>query len=221
MDEGIEDFGRLLVRHPNACISNSNRHLRTTAFAHDTRNDLNATFLGKLNRVTDEVRDKLPHTRGIGQNRLRQAAFATKAEIDAFVFRAAFHNRDDFAKDRIQPWRIILTATKDLPEEANLLTDEHQDRTMVIHGASLDRALSLLGDQGVCSVMIESGGRLFSHGLANDLIDEVVIYLAPIIGGGDSRLMPMNQLVADLNEVNYTTIGRDLRVTGFPTRRHS
>ena len=129
--------------------------------------------------------------------------------------------RDDFAKDRIQPWRIILTATKDLPEEANLLTDEHQDRTMVIHGASLNRALSLLGDQGVCSVMIESGGRLFSHGLANDLIDEVVIYLAPIIGGGDSRLMPMNQLVADLNEVNYTTIGRDLRVTGFPTRRHS
>ncbi len=129
--------------------------------------------------------------------------------------------RDEFAKDRPQPWRVILTATRELPEDATLLTDEHQDRTMIIHGASLDRALALLGDQGVCSVMIESGGRLFAHGLANDLIDEVVIYLAPIIGGGDTRIMALNQLVADLEEVDYTPVGRDLRVTGFPNRRRS
>ncbi|MCB1231612.1 MAG: bifunctional diaminohydroxyphosphoribosylaminopyrimidine deaminase/5-amino-6-(5-phosphoribosylamino)uracil reductase RibD [Verrucomicrobiae bacterium] len=127
--------------------------------------------------------------------------------------------RGDFAKDRPQPWRVVLTAMKDLPTDAKLFTDEHHERTMILRGASLEKSLDLLGDQGVCSVMIESGGRLMAHGLANDLIDEVVIYLAPILGGGDTRLMPVDRIVADLCDVTYQQIGRDFRVTGFPKRR--
>lgn len=127
--------------------------------------------------------------------------------------------RGEFARDRPQPWRVILTATRNLPEGAHLLTDEHQDRTILLHGASLDRALTLLGQQGIQSVLIESGGRLFAHALANDLLDEVVLYLAPLIGGGESRLMPLDHVVADLGEVTYEPMGRDLKVTGFPKRR--
>lgn len=127
--------------------------------------------------------------------------------------------RGDHARDREQPWRVVLTATKELPEDAKLFTDDHKDRTMVMHGHSLERALEVLGKQGVTSVMIESGGRLFAHGLANQLVDEVVIYIAPILGGGDTRLMPVDRLVADLLDVEYHPIGRDLRVTGFPKAR--
>lgn len=127
--------------------------------------------------------------------------------------------RGDRAKNREQPWRVVLTVTRDLPEEAKLFTDEHQERTMVMHGNSLERALDVLGQQGITSVLVESGGRLFSHGLANDLVDEVVIYVAPILGGGDTRLMPVDRLVADLIDVEHETIGRDLRITGFPKLR--
>ncbi len=129
--------------------------------------------------------------------------------------------RGDFTKDRPQPWRVVLTATKDLPEDATVFTDDHQDRTMLLRGASLERSLDLLGDQGICSVMIESGGRLFAHGLANDLIDEVIIYVAPILGGGDTRLFPVDRIVADLSDVSYEQVGRDMRVIGFPRRRSS
>lgn len=127
--------------------------------------------------------------------------------------------RGEFAKDRPQPWRVILTATKELPEGAKVFTDEHHERTMLLRGASLEKSLDLLGKQGICSVMVESGGRLLSHGLANDLVDEVVIYIAPILGGGDTRLFPVDRIVADLADVTYEQIGRDMRVTGFPKRR--
>lgn len=127
--------------------------------------------------------------------------------------------RAEFSRDRPQPWRVILTATRDLPESSHLLTDEHKDRTMIFHGASLDRTLDILGEQGVCSVLLESGGRLFAHALTNDLLDEVVLYIAPLIGGGESRLMPLDQVVADLGDVQHQTFGRDLRVTGIPKRR--
>lgn len=150
-----------------------------------------------------------------------------RREVDAILVGGETVRRDnprltlrgDYAKDRPQPWRVILTATRDLPADAHLLTDEHKDRTMIFHGASLDRTLEILGEKGICSVLIESGGRLFAHALANDLLDEVVLYIAPLIGGGETRLMPLHQTVADLTQVDYQTFGRDLRVTGYPKRR--
>lgn len=128
--------------------------------------------------------------------------------------------RGEFAKDRKQPWRVILTATKELPNDCHLLTDAHHDRTMVFHGASLDRALAILGERKIGSVMIESGGRLFAHAIANHLVDEVVLYVAPILGGGETRLMPLERMVTDLEEVEYKPLGRDVRVTGIPKLRN-
>ncbi len=152
-----------------------------------------------------------------------------RRQIDAILVGGETVRRDDprltlrgeYAADRPQPWRVVLTATRDLPEGAKLFTDEHKARTIVLRGASLERSLKVLGDQGIASVMIESGGRLFAHGIANDLIDEVVIYLAPTLGGGDSRLLPVDRIVADLDDVTYERVGRDFRIIGTPRKRPS
>ncbi len=123
--------------------------------------------------------------------------------------------RGKHAVGRDQPWRVVLTAIRELPEDLNLFTDDFADRTEVFHGESLARVLTTLGKRGITSVLLESGGRLFAHGIAKKLIDEVVIYQAPIIGGGGKRLMPVDNIIADLDNVSVKRIGNDTRIRGI------
>ncbi len=62
--------------------------------------------------------------------------------------------------------------------------------------------------------MLESGGRLFTYGIAKGLIDEIVLYVAPIIGGGGNRLLPIDGIVADLKDMRSKRIGSDIKITG-------
>lgn len=126
--------------------------------------------------------------------------------------------RGEYAEGREQPLRVVLTAEKNLPEEHHLFTDEYSDRTEVHYGASLSKTLDKLGARGITSVLLESGGRLFSHGIANDLIDEAVFYIAPIIGGGSKRVMPGDGAMANLEDMFITRVGPDLKVSGLITK---
>ncbi len=126
--------------------------------------------------------------------------------------------RGEYADGREQPLRVVLTAEKNLPEDHHLFTDEFSDRTEVFYGASLSKTLDKLGGRGITSVLLESGGRLFSHGIANGLIDEAVFYIAPIIGGGEKRVMPGDGAMANLEDMFITRVGPDLRVSGLITK---
>lgn len=117
-------------------------------------------------------------------------------------------------RDRPQPWRVVISADNDLPKTAHLFTDDHKDRTLVFQGKTLGQTLTALGQRGVQSVMLESGGRLFAYGLAKGLIDELVLYVAPIIGGGENRLLPIDGIVADLKDMRTQRIGPDIKITG-------
>jgi len=123
--------------------------------------------------------------------------------------------RGKFAeRDRPQPWRVVISADNDLPKDAHLFTDDHKERTIVYQGKTLGQALASLGQRGIQSVMLESGGRLFAYGLAKGLIDELVLYVAPIIGGGENRLLPIDGIVADLKDMRTKRIGPDIKITG-------
>ena len=51
----------------------------------------------------------------------------------------------------------------------------------------LDAALKLLGDRGITSVLVESGGRLATSFLASDRVDRLVWFRAPMVIGGDGE----------------------------------
>ncbi len=115
-----------------------------------------------------------------------------------------------------QPLRVVLTSRPDdLPKNHHLFTDEFADRTQIFSGNSLATVLADLGRQGVTSVLLESGGRLFAQGMAEGLIDEVVLYIAPMIGGGTTRLMPQanDNLLTHLETVSVEKIGPDTKIT--------
>src|SRR5690606_6666367 len=122
--------------------------------------------------------------------------------------------RGEFADGRPQPLRVVLTSDHALPGGHQLYTDEHHQRTRIHKGISMSESLKRLGEEGVTSVMLESGGRLLSHALAEGLVDEVILYLAPILGGGTSKLIHDEEIVARLENLEVEKIGRDVRVRG-------
>lgn len=122
--------------------------------------------------------------------------------------------RGKWAEGRIQPWRVVLSSDPDLPETHRLFTDTHSNRTIVHDGLTLRESLARLGAMGVTAVMLESGGRLLTHALEAGLVNEMILYIAPVLGGGENRVICSEGIVGRLREVETTKIGPDIRVRG-------
>jgi len=124
--------------------------------------------------------------------------------------------RGDYAEDRTQPLRVIFTSDELLPQTHHLFTDEHKDRTRVHWSQSLQDSLRSLAGEGVNGVMLESGGRLLAHAMKLGLVDELILYLAPRLGGGNTRLLPIDGITAELSDIEVAKIGPDIRIIGRP-----
>jgi diaminohydroxyphosphoribosylaminopyrimidine deaminase/5-amino-6-(5-phosphoribosylamino)uracil reductase len=112
---------------------------------------------------------------------------------------------------RAQPMRVVVTRSGELPADAILFTDEHRERTRVFHVEHLEPVLDALGAEGVCSVLLECGGRLSGEAFAKRLVDEVVFYVAPVIGGGPERAVAGEGFRARLSAPEIVWFGADLR----------
>lgn len=120
--------------------------------------------------------------------------------------------RGEHAVGRAQPLRVVLTQSGDLPEDARVFKDEHRERTWVFHGKRLEEVLAALAASGVCSVLLECGGRLMAEAFRRDLVDEVCFYVAPMIGGGMRRAVESEGFEVPLASMQVRRHGRDLSI---------
>lgn len=125
---------------------------------------------------------------------------------------------------RTQPWRVVVT---DHPEtiaaDALLFSDEWQQRTLIRPRANLEKTLrDLVAEQGVLSVMVEAGGIFSAALFAAGLIDEVVIYYAPLLCGGPTMGLAGVGLAAALrlDEVEFQPLGDDVRLRARVVREN-
>ena len=82
-----------------------------------------------------------------------------------------------------QPWRVILTRSGHLPEDSQILTDPHKERTILWPGKNLRQVVAELGKMGVVNLLLEGGGQIFAQAFADDLVNEFHVYIAPMICG--------------------------------------
>jgi len=148
-----------------------------------------------------------------------------RAEVDAMLTSGETVRRDlplltirepELLEGRTQPWRVVVTdRPESLPADAPLFTDAWRDRTLVRPADDLPGVLRrLAAEQGVLSVLVEAGG-VFSAALVEaGLVDEVVVYLAPMLCGGDVPALGGLGLPAPLKLVDpvFTRIGDDVRL---------
>ena len=150
-----------------------------------------------------------------------------RSQVDAVITSGETARRDlpkltirenDLLDGREQPWRVVLTSRPEsLPAESPLLTDEWRGRTLIRSGRHLEQVLrDLVAEQGVLSVLLESGGTLAASFLEASLVDEVVIYLAPLLCGGNVSALSGSGLVAglDRDSISFERIGADIRLRG-------
>lgn len=150
-----------------------------------------------------------------------------RSEVDAILTSGETVRRDrpamtirvpELLEGREQPWRVVVSARPEtLPMDAPLFVDEWRGRTL-LRGGGLEVLLrELVTERGVLSVLVEAGGVMSAEMLAAGLVDEVVVYLAPMLCGGTSPAVAGEGFEKGIKllDVSYDRLGEDLRMRGL------
>jgi diaminohydroxyphosphoribosylaminopyrimidine deaminase/5-amino-6-(5-phosphoribosylamino)uracil reductase len=141
-----------------------------------------------------------------------------------------------------QPKRVVIDNRLEMPLTAKILTGEpsliltvsddvEKRRALEARGAEvitvprqdsksdLGAVARLLGSKGFNEVTVETGGKLMGSLLRARVVDEVVLYMAPMILGDTAQALFVLPEIASLDAamrpriVDVRTIGPDLRIT--------
>ena len=146
-----------------------------------------------------------------------------RSTIDAILTSGETVRRDNPAltirvpellEGRSQPWRVIVT---DRPESL----PKQPERTLIRPRADLAETLRRLAiEQGVLTVMVEAGGVFSAALFEAGLVDEVVVYYAPMLCGGPSPGLGGVGLKESLHldEIDFQQFGNDIRMRGIIRR---
>lgn len=86
---------------------------------------------------------------------------------------------------RSQPLRVVFSGNpQSLPRDAPIFRLPGRNILCPREGLA-DSLAALVRSEGVLCALLEAGGTLCSSFFAENLVDEVVVYLAPILTGGD------------------------------------
>jgi diaminohydroxyphosphoribosylaminopyrimidine deaminase/5-amino-6-(5-phosphoribosylamino)uracil reductase len=145
-----------------------------------------------------------------------------RAGCDAILVGAETLRKDNpkltVRKDRAgeQPWRVVVTRSGKLPKGANLFRDRYQDRTLVYRRKKWPEVLKDLHRRGVSRLLVEGGAEVAESLVKAGKVNEVVIYLAPILVGERGKRLPQVEGWADWGwrETVTSSAGEDLCLRG-------
>jgi diaminohydroxyphosphoribosylaminopyrimidine deaminase/5-amino-6-(5-phosphoribosylamino)uracil reductase len=124
------------------------------------------------------------------------------------------------AKEK-QPLRVVLDRQQRMSSQAKIL--QQASETLIIHHSDDLRAvLKTLGDRQCNEILIEAGATLAGAFIRDGLVDELIVYMAPILLGSNAR--PLLQLPFEtmdqrikLDITEMRNIGQDWRITATPS----
>jgi diaminohydroxyphosphoribosylaminopyrimidine deaminase/5-amino-6-(5-phosphoribosylamino)uracil reductase len=156
----------------------------------------------------------------------RADAMGLRARVDAVLIGANTLRHDNpkltirGIRGPVQPWRVVLAGEGRIPRGGHLFTDAHRKRTLVYRRQTVGAVLAELGKRGVTSVLIEGGSRVLGAALDARLVDEVRLYLAPMLCGGAAPAfgglgVAASAQAARVVDPVYMRIGDDLCCSGL------
>ena len=163
----------------------------------------------------------------------REEVQLLRAEVSAIITSGETVRRDNpsltlrsaaISAEKEQPWRVVLTRNGIQQADYQLFNDEHAQRSLSFQNEELGTVLSkLVINQGVDTVLLESGGGLMGDFLDAGLVNEWVIYLVPLVTGGPSPAvggMGAGTLEErySLKNITIRQVGDDLCVRGLVDR---
>jgi diaminohydroxyphosphoribosylaminopyrimidine deaminase/5-amino-6-(5-phosphoribosylamino)uracil reductase len=154
-------------------------------------------------------------------------------------------------KTRVQPLRIIIDGKGKTPASARIFkepgktlivtaqpVDEEKAKALQEAGAEivelpakediidLKELFKLLGKRQITSILVEGGSRVFGSLFDNYLVDKVLVYVAPIIIGGEKARNAVGgdgvSKIADamhLRNVHMECSGSDMLISGYVQKK--
>lgn len=119
--------------------------------------------------------------------------------------------------DKLQPWRMIITRSDQstLPKSAQVFTDQYSERTLVQENGDLLSALKTLVEKGCNTILVEAGGTLMGAFIDAGLVDEVAIFYAPLITGGNIPGFSGLPHHVELTDPQFRQIGNDILLSAL------
>jgi diaminohydroxyphosphoribosylaminopyrimidine deaminase/5-amino-6-(5-phosphoribosylamino)uracil reductase len=163
----------------------------------------------------------------------REEVQLLRAEVDAILTSGETVRRDNpaltlrsaaISPDKVQPWRVVLTREGLEQADYQLFNDNHSQRSLLFQNENIGSVLTQLAtNKSVNTVLLESGGGLVGAFLDAGLIDEWVIYLAPMVTGGPSPAVGGEGACSleerySLKNLSIHQVGNDLCVRGLVDR---
>ncbi|MDH5762434.1 MAG: bifunctional diaminohydroxyphosphoribosylaminopyrimidine deaminase/5-amino-6-(5-phosphoribosylamino)uracil reductase RibD [Nitrospinota bacterium] len=182
---------------------------------HRMRDQVDAILVGAGTVIKDNPRLTTRLKKGKGHNPAR-VILDTKAEIPLNA--RVFHHAD---RDRV----VYVTTNKASAVRINRLTGRGVEIQVLSERKgriSLKYLIEIIGKMEVVSVLLEGGSGINASALREGIVDKVVLFLAPMIIGGESAPgMVGGSGIKNLKEalsvknLTVSTMGSDLMVEGY------
>jgi diaminohydroxyphosphoribosylaminopyrimidine deaminase / 5-amino-6-(5-phosphoribosylamino)uracil reductase len=87
--------------------------------------------------------------------------------------------------------------------------------SLELRSGALEVELGALAGEGVQSLLVEGGPRLAASLLRSGLVDKLVLFFAPALGGSGPAFVPDLGVPLDLHRMRAERVGDDLMVTAY------
>ena len=129
-----------------------------------------------------------------------------------------------------KPLRVIIDSSNSITDKSlNIFSSDSETlilnptNSKILKNGKIDlkSALIKLGEMGINNVLLESGSGLNAAMMESSLIDEFIIYTAPVILGSDAQAMmelpfkKMSEKIS-LNILELTQVANDLKIRAKP-----
>jgi diaminohydroxyphosphoribosylaminopyrimidine deaminase/5-amino-6-(5-phosphoribosylamino)uracil reductase len=89
------------------------------------------------------------------------------------------------------------------------------DSELELVGGPLEDELSRLAGEGVQSLLLEGGPTLAASFLRADLVDKLLVFVAPRLAGGGPVLVDSLPVPVELSRLDATPVGEDVLLSAY------
>lgn len=111
------------------------------------------------------------------------------------------------------PKRIILKGSRELNSDLKVFDD---DNFLVLQNKTPKEILEVLYEEGITSLMVEGGNKVFNSFFTNKLLDEIHVFVSPQILGINGVPLLSTEDNLHLNLVSVRQLGQDVHLTYTP-----
>jgi len=161
--------------------------------------------------VTLDGRTTVPGERWVSGEQSRRAVHELRAQVDAVAVGGGTARHDlprldarDVETPKGQPRRLVFSRGP-LPDGLEL----------ELRSGPLDDELRALAAEGVQSLLLEGGATLASSFLAADLVDKLVLFVAPTLAGAGPGLLTALPSPRTLSRLRATAVGEDVLLEAY------